>query len=175
MGIAYDASHSQIVLFGGSYTATSDTWIWDGSDWSQSMPTHAPSRRFAMGMAYDQAHGQVVLFGGGNGKYLGDTWTWDGTDWQVPFRAVIVLNPKSGPPGTAVLVSGWSFGGSIRVTLGFIDSMHGSITLDRPKTDSSGAFSVLVTIPNTATPGKQHITAKGFRSGQVAKRTFIVT
>src|SRR5437899_2147700 len=88
MGMAYDAAHGQVVLFGGVIpgfppTFLGDTWTWDGTHWTQRTPAHHPFPRESMGIAYDAARGQVVLFGGGssNGQFLGDTWTWDGSDW----------------------------------------------------------------------------------------------
>jgi hypothetical protein len=79
----YDAAHGQVVLFGGyggSYFG--DTWTWDGADWTQRTPAHAPPPQYDMGLTYDSARGQVVLFSG-------DTWTWDGTDWtqRTPAHA----------------------------------------------------------------------------------------
>jgi hypothetical protein len=41
--------------------------------------------------------------------------------------------------------------------------------------DATGGFSVDVTIPLSATPGKQHIKATGVTSGEFAKQTFTVT
>src|SRR2546422_7133759 len=91
MGMAYDAARGQVVLFGGCCAGDllGDTWTWDGIDWTQRTPAHAPSARFAT-MAYDAARGQVVLFGGlYNGTSFDDTWTWDGTDWtqRTPAHA----------------------------------------------------------------------------------------
>jgi hypothetical protein len=126
-----------------------------------------------MGMAYDPADGQVVLFGGAlSDTRLGDTWVWDGTDWTVP-RPWIELVPSSGPPGTRVQVDGRGFGAYEKVKLTFVDSITGATRLGRVRTDATAAFSTLVTIPVTATLGKQKV--KAFGSGQVAKRTFTVT
>jgi hypothetical protein len=76
------------VLFGGygSGNSLGDTWIWNGTDWKQRIPAHAPSARYFAGMTYDAARGQVLLFGGSG---YGDTWTWDGTDWtpRTPAHA----------------------------------------------------------------------------------------
>jgi uncharacterized protein (TIGR03437 family) len=86
--MVYDAPHGQVVLFGGGTTATvtansnlfNDTWLWDGSNWSQAMPKNSPPARYRFGMAFDTGHAQAVIFGGrdANANYLGDTWTWSG-------------------------------------------------------------------------------------------------
>ena len=102
-GIAYDSAHGQVVLFGGGIptgdpevpdTLLSDTWVWDGTNWTQLNPAASPSGRAYAGMAYDATRGKVVLFGGSNGSVLNDTWEWDGTNWTP-------LNPAASPSGRA--------------------------------------------------------------------------
>lgn len=83
--MAYDASRSQIVLFGGhvGFTPSSQTWLHNGADWALQSPAAAPSARFDHAMAYDAARGVIVLFGGYDGtQLLDDTWEWDGTTWR---------------------------------------------------------------------------------------------
>lgn len=105
--LAYDSTHGQVVLFGGGGNVTTtcsgacppflnDTWIWDGSNWTQKMPPFSPAPRVSVQAAYDTAHGQVVLFGGtGNdGIPRNDTWVWDGTNWTQKF-------PQTSPPARA--------------------------------------------------------------------------
>ena len=85
--MAYDSAHDQVVLFGGlgpapTETIFNDTWVWDGSNWTQKFPQTSPPGRFGHAMAYDPAHGEVVMFGGGDGSSsLGDTWVWNGSSW----------------------------------------------------------------------------------------------
>jgi hypothetical protein len=91
--LAYDpavASTGGLVLFGGyvGSASESDTWVWDGSDWSaQSVATSPPGRAYGV-MAYDPIGGQLVLYGGDvPGQYGGmtsvfDTWEFDGTTWN---------------------------------------------------------------------------------------------
>jgi hypothetical protein len=87
--MVYESSQQQVVLFGGAYqfsvgggVATvflGDTWIWDGSNWTQKSLNTNPAARSAHVMAYDAAHTQVVLFGGLEASYyLSDTWVWEG-------------------------------------------------------------------------------------------------
>ena len=66
---AYDG---KMVLFGGDVISPStqdwlsvdETWVWDGTDWSQMSPSQSPpARSFACTAAVG---GKVVLFGGGN-------------------------------------------------------------------------------------------------------------
>lgn len=119
--MAYDAARGQVVLFGGiggaDDNALDDTWIWNGTTWTQETPSTAPVARYLSAMGYDPVGGDVVLFGGsvctdvtvtppynkcadGN-----DTWTWDGTTWtqQTPSTsplprdgATLTIDPGSG-------------------------------------------------------------------------------
>jgi hypothetical protein len=81
------------VLFGGyGYglpTLLSDTWEWDGIDWSLRTPSASPTPRSGHAMAYDSARSRVVLFGGGQ---LSDTWEWNGSNWAERF-------PSDAPAG----------------------------------------------------------------------------
>jgi hypothetical protein len=75
-----------VILFGGDdgvATYYNDTWIWDGSNWTEQSPASAPSARGLSTMAYDAGLGSVVLFGGsdGAGGQDNETWLWNGTNW----------------------------------------------------------------------------------------------
>lgn len=100
--MAYDELRQNIVLFGGQSIPQfpadlNETWIWDGSNWTQRSPSSAPPPRMMTAMAYDRTHGQIVLFGGWNfslGQIYSDTWFWDGTKW-------LQEHPVSVPPARA--------------------------------------------------------------------------
>jgi hypothetical protein len=88
--MVYDAARQNIVMFGGynpndpTYVNYfSDTWLYDGLNWSQQTPAIAPQKRWGHAMAYDASRQRVVLYGGYGGflLYLNDTWEWDGTSW----------------------------------------------------------------------------------------------
>ncbi len=92
--MAYDAATGNVVLFGGITTrGVGDTWVWDGSTWTQQHPATSPSARGAAAMAYDAATGNIVLFGGGaflprgGGDIFTGTWTWDGSTWTKQHPA----------------------------------------------------------------------------------------
>ncbi len=92
--MAYDTVRGEVVLFGGTVDAITtffnDTWVWDGTNWTQKFPATSPTTpRFHFGLAYDAAQQGVVLFGGqgpNNTPLYSDTWAWDGTTWtqQLP-------------------------------------------------------------------------------------------
>jgi hypothetical protein len=45
--MAYDSAHGQVVLFGGlgaDNTVLSDTWTWDGSNWTQKIARQQSAR-----------------------------------------------------------------------------------------------------------------------------------
>jgi hypothetical protein len=73
-----------VLLFGGETNPTlpplSDTWAFDGTQWSQLQPTASPpARSAAVGATLGES---FVLFGGDSGfVYTGDTWVFSGTTW----------------------------------------------------------------------------------------------
>jgi uncharacterized protein (TIGR03437 family) len=92
----YDPVRQQVVMFGG-YSPSSpyqlnDTWVWNGTDWTQLNPAHSPPIRANAAAVFDTVNQVVVMFGGTNyhGE-LSDTWVWDGTDWTQKF-------PLTSPP-----------------------------------------------------------------------------
>jgi uncharacterized protein (TIGR03437 family) len=87
--MAYDSGHGKVVLFGGAGSTMvdlnlGDTWVWDGSTWTQESPMTSPPAENSHAMAYDSLHGQVVLFG------RDGLWLWDGSNWTQP-------SPKTSP------------------------------------------------------------------------------
>ena len=95
--MAYDPATGKVVLFGGVGSFAfllNDTWIWNGTTWTQVSPATRPPVRNGASMAYDPATGKVVLFGG-NSKSgsLHDTWTWNGTTWS---QVALLTSPPAG-------------------------------------------------------------------------------
>lgn len=101
--MAYDALHSQVVMFGLSVPFASGfpgptnfdqrTWLWNGFTWANQYPNPSPPIRTGAVMAYDSINQKTVLFGGGTtSAALNDTWVWDGSTWTN-------LNPANPPPG----------------------------------------------------------------------------
>ena len=92
--MAYDAVRGEMVLL----DVNGDTWIWNGSVWSQPVPTTSPSVRSGASMVFDAGSaGQIVLFGGISSScaspgLCNDTWIWNGSTWT---RAL----PVASPPG----------------------------------------------------------------------------
>lgn len=78
--MCYDQARNEIVYFGG-YTGgvwVNETWIWDGTAWTQKVPAHSPAARSSHMMCYDPITQKDLLFGGISRT---DSWLWDGTDW----------------------------------------------------------------------------------------------
>jgi hypothetical protein len=75
--MAYDSNLGELVLFGGhtSSGVLNDTWVWDGSTWSELPPAASPPARHAASMAFDPSSGQLLLFGGTGDAFFNDTWT----------------------------------------------------------------------------------------------------
>jgi hypothetical protein len=78
--MAYDARLRLVVLFGGAVdgdwpNSAGDTWVWNGSDWTQIHPATEPPNRYNFGMAYDSDQKVIVMFGGDStGPDRNDTW-----------------------------------------------------------------------------------------------------
>ncbi len=69
--MAYNRLHGQSLIVGGSgYELMSDTWGWDGHEWTF-FSEGRPTPRYSHVMAYDTARETAVLFGGFD---TGDTW-----------------------------------------------------------------------------------------------------
>jgi hypothetical protein len=171
-------SWSHALLFGGlgkAGVALGDTCAWNGDDWVHRSSVHAPVPRYLSAMAFDEVRGREVLFGGaGSQSDLGDTWTWGDGDWKLHLAGSLLTTPHAGDPGSQVQIDGWGFARTETVDISFIDSVHGSTPLGTATASASGGFSTDVTIPASATPGRQEIQAVGRSSGQTAEQGFRV-
>jgi hypothetical protein len=119
--MAYDSAHGQVMLFSGTQNGNNDTWLWDGSNWTQQSPQASPQPRGYYAMAYDSAHRQVVLFGGDDVSEiaLSDTWTWEG-------GALSAMTPVIGS-----VVSASSYGGFPSVAAeSFVEIYGSNLALD---------------------------------------------
>jgi cysteine-rich repeat protein len=94
--MAYDAVRHRVVLFGGygaNYTGfKSDTWEYDGVDWTLKAPTASPPTLAAAAMSFDANRGHLLLYGGRSSDATQGTATWDydGTTWTK-------LSPAANP------------------------------------------------------------------------------
>lgn len=93
--------------------------------------------------------------------------------WACTPQAFISLSPSSGPPGTAVTVSGHGF-----VAGGRVDIRMGAVNGAPIATATGATFAVTVTIPQSAAAGYQLLGAIGYdTAGQAqgsAAQTFLV-
>ncbi len=101
-GVTTDYDSGTIVLFGGSSDQPpyyfNDTWVWDGSAWTQQTTDPTPQRRALTRLAYDSIHHNVLMFSGVmyNGQ-RNDTWTWA----RTPVQLTNVVSRKAhGSAGT---------------------------------------------------------------------------
>lgn len=132
--MAYDAALGKVVLFGGttlsgppsSWTQYDDTWLWDGTDWSQvSTPVAPPARLFAK--TAGTPDGSVLLYGGvtyypdptWSGGYglltWNDAWSFDGARWTaIPATGApnsqddYLETMADGPSGQPMLFGTWN-------------------------------------------------------------------
>src|SRR5437588_461453 len=88
----------------------------------------------------------------------------------TPARASITLSKVTGPPTTTLTVEGTGFGSSETV----ITTFNTTTIVGTTTTSSMGSFSLGITIPATAFPGRHSIQATGQRSGLTDSHTFLV-
>ena len=83
--------------------------------------------------------------------------------------ASVSLSPKFGPPTTRTTATGSGFSAGESVTLNFDTATLGTATAD-----SSGNFSLAVTVAKSAQPGSHAVQATGKTSGITASTKFLV-
>jgi len=77
-----DSSAVQLLLFGGigaGNTYLNDTWLWDGTDWTELISDQKPLSRAHFGLTYNSDANKWLLFGGQNSadQLLNDLWEFD--------------------------------------------------------------------------------------------------
>lgn len=101
--MAFDRARGVVVLHGGSavvgatWVTYTDTWTWDGLNWTLMSTPTVPPIRGAAAFGYDPILQKCILFGGASGSasVLSDTWEWDGTTWTQLSPATIPLGRSS--------------------------------------------------------------------------------
>jgi len=87
--MATDFRHRTVVLFGGISSQQpmigGETWVWNGADWHNPMPSAAPLGRQQHAMSWNEQSQTVVMNGGNNADV--STWHWDGSAWYRDLRA----------------------------------------------------------------------------------------
>jgi hypothetical protein len=101
--MAYDPATNQLVLFGGlgENGPLEDTWLWNGTSWSQAHPSTGPTTPVPFGgsaMTYDEARRALVLITTGpSGHPELETWRWDGSTWTELHPAHSPSAPDGDP------------------------------------------------------------------------------
>lgn len=118
--MAFDANTGQAVLFGGRnnfpFVYFSDTWTWDGTNWSQASPATHPPAGYTIPSAWNPDVGQVVLWDPSSPE---GTWAWDGSNWlqlapaTTPASRFAPALAFHGKTGTLVLFGGDGPGGGL--------------------------------------------------------------
>jgi hypothetical protein len=98
----FDPDLGEVVLFAGSNL--SDTWSWDGVNWTQLIPASAPSARYAFSMDYDSTAHAFEIFGGYSpGPALNDTWA-----LGLAPQPATGLEATPPAPGTGQVMLSWT-------------------------------------------------------------------
>lgn len=93
-----------------------------------------------------------------------------GKSYPVNVGACIKLDPKSGPPGTSVTVTGTGYGAGEIVDIFFDQKLRDTINAD-----SQGKISATIKVPTSSGKGAHTVTVSGQTSGVAAASTFTVT
>jgi hypothetical protein len=87
--MASDPERKRIVLFGGSTqlaasSSLTDTWEWDGAQWTE-FTAPGPAARRSHAMAFADQSSRMILFGGESpsGGLEPTTWSWNGFSWRA--------------------------------------------------------------------------------------------
>jgi PKD repeat protein len=142
--LVFDPSLSDLVLFGGSSTLTSDeddTWTFAAGSWTLAAPSTSPSARDSYAFSLAGAGSTPLLFGGGTGSgatpAFGDTWV-----YEVPPSATVTASPSAPEAGEnvsiAVGVTGGTGPDSAQVVFG--DSVDGYVGGAGPTLSIAHAF-----------------------------------
>lgn len=112
--LTYDKKLKKTVLFGGYGTSNyfNDTWLWDGTTWTEVKNGEKPNHRGLTMMWYDPLQEKTILYGGIGRANLdqkvtryADMWSFNGSGWtkmsvsQTPgerLGAQIAINPTTG-------------------------------------------------------------------------------
>jgi hypothetical protein len=101
--MATDSIAGTVTMFGGYGNGDyrSETWDWNGADWTQRTSIGAtPSKRGAFGFTEDPGSQRLLMFGGmnaedgGDAEAFGDTWTWDGAEWKAVNSVELAPGPR---------------------------------------------------------------------------------
>lgn len=90
--MCYDSFRNQHICYGGwNDTFTTETWSWNGSNWTY-LTNIGPEERTWHCMAYNSTNHKTILYGGARSGYYyntdttdfiyTDTWEWDGSSWS---------------------------------------------------------------------------------------------
>jgi cysteine-rich repeat protein len=91
-GVAYDPARRRVVVFGGfdpsgiAAVYFDETWLWDGSQWTQAAAATSPPASASQTLAYDARRGTTMAI------VQGRTWAWNGVGWRDVEAA-----PSPGP------------------------------------------------------------------------------
>ncbi len=88
---------------------------------------------------------------------------------QSAATATLKLSPAAGPPSSNITAAGAGFGATESVQILFDSTNVGTAT-----TNPAGAFTKVVQVPGTASPGAHTVQATGLTSGIQATQTFTV-
>ena len=159
----------------GSSAYLGDTWTWDGTDWTKRTPAHSPSARGPHGHGLRRRPGPGRAVRGVSAPALPRRHLDLGRHGlDEPHLVVDRLDPSIRTTGYRR--TGSRFGLCIGevVRLVFVDPVQDKSILLRGQGQWERCVHVPGHDPLCATPGRQHVRARGVTSGAIAKAHFTV-
>lgn len=101
--MAFDAARARVVLFGGVglFDAWSDTWLLDGSAWTEPEPRPRPPPRSISRLVEDRSRSRLVLWCDMTDEQgPSNTWEWNGDAWAEAHSSAAwaaLLSSARGP------------------------------------------------------------------------------
>lgn len=99
--MAYDSLRKQVILFGGNTVTESgsgrvnDTWVWNGTTWSQQFPgTSPPAYPSSIFMVYHASRDETILVTNYQNDFV---WVWNGSNWTQRFHKSLPVLFGMGP------------------------------------------------------------------------------
>ncbi len=185
-GIAYDAHSQSIILTGGetgcspNTTDFSDTWSWNGTDWTLLHPKGIGPAQTIIGeqMEYDPLTQTVVAVtppgGCGQGTF---TWTWNGSTWNVYSNCYSNTNSSEVPcPITSPRLDALGYDAASQQLIYFDPSQYldaNGNTISTPSTWMWSGATTGATQPNMGSTAWTHMTNANSPSANAGPVTMV--
>ncbi len=146
-----------------------DSWVWNGSNWTEMSPQASPPPLANSSVAYDTSSDQTLLFGGmGSSGLSAETWLWEAETLEAPV-SITWLATLDGNN----LIESTTLAVTVNDTMGGTWDLDATIGSD----PTSGSHTIgPVSLNGTAMqPGVATVVASGTSTSQTEELSFALT